>query len=316
MPYDPSQAIDFDGYKEPVNFNDLEGLNFNGAPSIVDTMMGDQQKDQIILKLRHQNGVLREKLKELNQALDQALEKAQKNMNKKGYQQLPPNIETLLKTKEREMQNQEQQIQNLKKEVHMLRQKLDIDAGVEKQIRLETNLKEAEKRNQELVREIKALQKIQNEQGKALDKITNQNDYNMKIKNLMDELKVTKEKYKEVDEKQRREEKTNRSQFEQVIRLEEKCKELKAQNQALISGGQIQLKPITKQDLDEKDKQIEELKSQLQSMQKNIELFERVRDSDHVKMMQLKKKHEIQIQDLISQLEFLGRGYKEKDQEN
>ena len=61
-----------------------------------------------------------------------------------------------------------------------------------------------------------------------MEKISNQNDYVQKIKSLMDELKFTKEKLKEVDEKQRKEEKTMRSQFEHMIRLEEKCKELKA----------------------------------------------------------------------------------------
>lgn len=49
---------------------------------------------------------------------------------------------------------------NLKKENYSLRQRIDTDAGVEKQMQLEANLREAEKRNTELMREIKALQKI------------------------------------------------------------------------------------------------------------------------------------------------------------
>lgn len=49
-------------------------------------------------------------------ALDTALEKAQKNLSKKSNQQLPPNIETLLRSKERELVNLEQQLSNLKKE--------------------------------------------------------------------------------------------------------------------------------------------------------------------------------------------------------
>lgn len=75
---------------------------------------------------------------------------------------------------------------NLKKENYSLRQRIDTDAGVEKQMQLEANLREAEKRNTELMREIKALQKIQNDQGKALEKITNTNDYVQKITTLMD----------------------------------------------------------------------------------------------------------------------------------
>lgn len=58
--------------------------------------------------------------------------------------------------------------------------------------------------------------------------MTNQNDYVSKIRNLMDELRVAKERLRDLDEKQRREEKTVKSQFDHLIRLEEKCKELKS----------------------------------------------------------------------------------------
>lgn len=61
------------------------------------------------------------------------------------------------------------------------------------------------------MREIKSLQKIQSDQGKALEKITNSNDYVQKIKALMDELKSTKDKYRELLEKHNKDEKTNRS---------------------------------------------------------------------------------------------------------
>jgi hypothetical protein len=48
----------------------------------------------------------------------------------------------------------------MKKEVQSLRVRLESDVGVEKAFMYENQLKEAEKRNHELVREIKALQKI------------------------------------------------------------------------------------------------------------------------------------------------------------
>ncbi|CDW76996.1 UNKNOWN [Stylonychia lemnae] len=270
------------GYKDPENFNDFEGMGYNGAPSIVDTYIGDSQKDQLIQKLRQQNGILREKLKELNVALDTALEKASKNLNKKNNQ-LPPNIEQLFKSKDREMMNQEQQILNLKKEVQSLRQRLDTDSGIEKQMKLESNLKEAEKRNQELMREIKALQKIQNEQGKALDKITNSNDYINKIKNLMDELKLTKERLKDFEEKAR---------------------------------GQIQLKNFDKDEQKSKDQLIEELQIRNAQLEKNKEILEKSREQDLKKIDMMRKKHKSQIEELFAQLEHLNRGYKEKDQES
>ena len=80
-----------------------------------------------------------------------------------------------------------------------------------------------------LLREIKALQRIQTEQGKALEKMTTDNDYVAKVKALMDELRLAKEKIKEMDEKMKKDEKTMKSQFEHMMKLQEKCKELKAQ---------------------------------------------------------------------------------------
>lgn len=56
-----------------------------------------------------------------------------------------------------------QQIQNLKKEIQSMKIRFESDIGLDKAMKYENQLKEAEKRNQELVREIKALQKIQNE---------------------------------------------------------------------------------------------------------------------------------------------------------
>ena len=63
----------------------------------------------------------------------------------------------MLKTKDRELANYEQIIANLKKDNQSLRMKVDTDAGIERQMQLEANLREAEKRNTELMREIKAL---------------------------------------------------------------------------------------------------------------------------------------------------------------
>lgn len=44
----------------------------------------------------------------------------------------------------------------------------------------------------------------------------------------MDELKYAKEKIKDLEENKRREEKTVKSQFDHMIKLQEKCKELQA----------------------------------------------------------------------------------------
>jgi DNA repair exonuclease SbcCD ATPase subunit len=142
--------------------------------------------------------------------------------------QAPPTVDAMVKIKDKEISNQNQMINNLKKDNSTLRNRIDTEVGLEKLMKYENSLKEAEKRNQELLREIKALQRIQTEQGKALEKMTTENDYVGKIKGLMDELRMAKEKIKEMEEKMKKDEKTMKSQFEHMMKLQEKCKELKS----------------------------------------------------------------------------------------
>lgn len=52
-----------------------------------------------------------------------------------------------------------------------------------------------------------------------MEKISNDNEYVAKIKTLMDELKYAKEKLKDLEEKQRKEEKTVKSQFDHMVKL-------------------------------------------------------------------------------------------------
>ena len=68
-------------------------------------------------------------------------------MAHKKQSQMPPNLEQLLKNKDREIANQESLVQNLKKEVNSLRSRLDADLSFEKNAKLENELKDAEKRN-------------------------------------------------------------------------------------------------------------------------------------------------------------------------
>lgn len=109
--------------------------------------------------------------------------------------------------------------------------------------------------------------------------MTTENDYVSKIKALMDELRMAKEKIKEMDEKQKKDEKTMKGQFEHMMKLQEKCKELKT---SLVGGGasegdvsMIGKKKKTGTALDDKDKEIEELKDKLLQAEKNKEIYQK-----------------------------------------
>jgi hypothetical protein len=99
-------------------------------------------------------------------------------------------------------------LQNYKKELQSLKIKLDNDANVENYVKLENKLKDSERKNLELQKEIKGYQNIQNEQSKALEKLTNQNEYATKLSTLLEDLKKAREKISQLEEKRLREERT------------------------------------------------------------------------------------------------------------
>lgn len=63
-------------------------------------------------------------------------------------------------------------------------------------INLENKLKESERLNKEYLQEIKAMQRIQSQQGKALEQMTNDNDFTGKVNALQNELRIVKEQNK------------------------------------------------------------------------------------------------------------------------
>jgi hypothetical protein len=66
-------------------------------------------------------------------------------------------------------------------------------------------LDRAEKLNSELRLEVEGLKRLNNEQGRALSKMVNENDYPKKIRGLIDELKYSKTKIKDLDAEVKRE---------------------------------------------------------------------------------------------------------------
>ena len=61
-------------------------------------------------------------------------------------------------------------------------------------------VEKAERQNSELKAENLSLKRVSNVQGKALNKMVNENDYPSKFKNLMDELRFYKDKVRQLEE--------------------------------------------------------------------------------------------------------------------
>lgn len=86
--------------------------------------------------------------------------------------------------------------------------------------------KELKKHNEELRIEIKACEKIQNEQGKELMKVNEETDFYYKIKSLSEELRMQKQRNKESSEKAAAEKDKNSKYKDKIRSLEQKIKKL------------------------------------------------------------------------------------------
>lgn len=190
----------------------------------------------------------------------------------------------------------------------MLRSRCDTEVGLEKLMKYESALKEAEKRNTELIREIKALQRIQNEQGKALEKITTENDYVNKIKNLMEELRIAREKNKELESKQKKDEKTVKTQFDHMMKLQERCRELKA---SALGGGDSKAALAG-----DSDKALEEHKEKLLTAEQNKEILVKAAETEKRAHKLTKAKYEAQLKEINAKVEKLEQQLREKEQES
>ena len=115
-----------------------------------------------------------------------------------------------------------------------------------------------------------------------------------------------------MESKQKKDEKTVKSQFDHMIKLQEKCKELKASQMGGAEGSK--LKPLP--GFEDKDKIIEELKDKLLQAEKNKEILQRSIESE-VKSSRIgRSRLEAANKELNLKLEKLEQELREKTQES
>lgn len=117
----------------------------------------------------------------------------------------------------------------------------------------------------------------------------------------MDELRASKDKVQMLLEKQRKEESTNRSQFEHMMKLQEKLKDLQYSQQP-AQATKIHSAPVTIEAL---TKEKDELSNQLNEAQKNIDLITKAREVDQKRHKQIFKQMKGQIGELEAKVDLM-----------
>lgn len=125
-------------------------------------------------------------------------------------------VKRFLQVRDKEVQGYLATIAHLEKAHQQMRMRLEDSDGHKRYQEMRDRLKDAELRNLELSRLVKSMERISNGQGKALERIVNEKDYPTQIKALQEQLRLVREKNKELDERLRREERS-------TIALQDRC---------------------------------------------------------------------------------------------
>lgn len=76
---------------------------------------------------------------------------------------------------------------------------MDDLSGVDRLLQLENRLREGQQEKADLEKKVKELEKQHKEQGKALERMANEEEFQAKMKCLVDELRIWKEKVKRLE---------------------------------------------------------------------------------------------------------------------
>jgi uncharacterized coiled-coil protein SlyX len=145
-----------------------------------------------------------------------------------------------------EIQNAQKQIELNQNEIQKLTKKLEGLSGAEKLIQLESKVKLAASQKAELEKGIKQMEKQNAEQGKALDKLSNGVESHNKIRNLVEELRVWKEKVQSLKQSCKKNKETRLEQVERIKRVEQENARHKGDLDAIL----VKKKPVqTSRDL-------------------------------------------------------------------
>lgn len=163
--------------------------------------------------LKRKNSMLKQKLDQLTLAFDVQLQK----------QQATPDI---IKQKDSQILYLKQQLDQHNNS-HDSKKNSFIPHGYDRMLELQAKLKDSEERNMELTNEIRHLERIQQDQGKALERLTDETEYPQRINAMLEEIRVVKERNRQLELKLRQEIARGKQQTEQIVRLEETIRELK-----------------------------------------------------------------------------------------
>ena len=194
----------------------------------------NDERDDLIERLKDVNTSLRAKVGDLQEVVEKAVEKAKQATRQviNTHREWGSASEEV-KEREKQLKAYQAQINGYKKEISSLKNRIDSLSNTEKMIDLENDLRHSERRRKELEKQKKVLEANNKEQQKELNRLAGDVDYENKIRNLLEELKGQKEKYRKLEKDHRAKEGGVRKHHEEMMKIEEENIRLKRMKIAL-----------------------------------------------------------------------------------
>lgn len=175
---------------------------------------------------------------------------------------------------------------------------------------LENESRFLSKRIKELEEQSSSLIKIEQIQKRALDTVTTNINFAQRMEGLREECRQVKDKYRELVNQQKQDEKNLKEQHQVCIDLEEKCRKLK-----VMVKNRKPLPPVAILEEDEEPALPGFTNSDIDSMKRQIEKLEQKKRDEEAKMKLRIKDLETQVRESRLSIDILNVQLKEKDQE-
>lgn len=182
-------------------------------------------------QLKVTNNKLRNKIKELNNLIEIAIDKANVKklaLHKNDNIYAEKDLERKLAVKEKELENSQKQIKLNDIELVKLQSKFDQLVSAQTNRKLEETLRQVLNEKNTLKQQLKELETENYEQNRSLDQAVNTEGYQRKIKYLMEDLRMWRDKNYKLETQLAN---TEEARFKQ----EQKMQELESQNQKIKS---------------------------------------------------------------------------------
>lgn len=237
-------------------------------------------------------------MKDLNEKVERAIDKTQTKRILAARNKTNVDVQHRARVKDKELENAQQQLDSYKAEIASLKAKIDEISQVGKMIDTEQEIRE----NNQVISDLK---KMIRDKEQILTNLEKSDDPSYKISNMINEIRMWKEKIQKKEELFDRNDSTEQMQAEKLVEIENENNELMNKIQSIDS--KIEIDPGKAKD-PSKSREIEKLNEEVKAKKEKLEEKQKENEKE---LKQLQKK----ISEIEAERDMLYTKAKELGQE-